>query len=464
MQPPAPLDLWESDPFELTIRDGWAYARGIADDKGQLFILLKAAQRLVEANALPVNLRFACDGEEEIGGHTIVDYLSQDEGRADVAVIFDGLMLRRDLPVFDLATRGLIAFEVKVRTGERDLHSGMYGGAAMNAIHVLMRLFDAVLAGPDGRLPEPLREGIAPPTAEELAEWAKLAPGADELAGQGAQPLDDKAADEFYLRTWAQPSADVNGILGGKPGLRNTTLMLRIEGYRTWGELLYVLKTGQPAFEHIHGKSRWEKLAEDPEDSARFNAAMVELTTRVAQAFVAAYDFTGMDTVVDVAGGNGALLAAVLQSNAEMDGILFDLPAGLAGAVERMNAAGLSGRVRLTEGSFFESVPSGADLYMLKSIIHDWDDAHARKILETCREAMLGEARLVLVERLVPERIGDDENVLATVMSDLHMMVALGGRERTTAEYRELFDAAGLRLTREIPMASDFHAIEAVRA
>src|SRR5207253_2256952 len=162
-------------------------------------------------------------GVDKIGCHTIVDYHSHDEGLADVAVIFDGLMLRRDLPVFDLATRGLIAFEVKVRTGERDLHSGMYGGAAMNAIHVLMRLFDAVLAGPDGRLPEPLREGIAPPTAEELAEWAKLAPGADELTGQGAQPLDDKAADEFYLRTWAQPSADVNGILGGKPGLRNTT-------------------------------------------------------------------------------------------------------------------------------------------------------------------------------------------------------------------------------------------------
>jgi len=260
----------------------------------------------------------------------------------------------------------------------------------------------------------------------------------------------------------ATPVSDM--FRSDRPGLRSTTLMLRTEGYRTWGELLYVLKTGQPAFEHIHGKSRWEKLAEDPEDSARFNAAMVELTTRVAQAFVAAYDFTGMDTVVDVAGGNGALLAAVLQSNAEMDGILFDLPAGLAGAVERMDAAGLSGRVRLTEGSFFESVPSGADLYMLKSIIHDWDDAHARKILETCREAMLGEARLVLVERLVPERIGDDENVLATVMSDLHMMVALGGRERTMAEYRELFDAAGLRLTREIPMASDFHAIEAVRA
>ena len=230
VQPPAPLDKWQSNPFELTVRDEWAYARGIADDKGQLWMLLKGAEQLAAENALPVNIRFACDGEEEIGGHTIVDYLSQDEGRADVAVIFDGLRLRRDLPVFDLATRGLIAFEVKVRTGERDLHSGMYGGAAMNAIHVLMHLFDAVLAGPDGRLPEPLRQGIAPPTAEELAEWAKLAPGADELTGQGAQPLDDKAADEFYLRTWAQPSADVNGILGGKPGLRNTTLSVFASG------------------------------------------------------------------------------------------------------------------------------------------------------------------------------------------------------------------------------------------
>ena len=249
-----------------------------------------------------------------------------------------------------------------------------------------------------------------------------------------------------------------------RPGLRNITLMLSTEGYRTWGDLMYVLRTGQPAFEHIYGRSRWEQLADDPEDSARFNAAMVELTTRVAQAFVAAYDFTGVGTVVDVAGGNGALLAQVLQSNADMDGILFDLPAGLAGAVERIDAAGLTGRVRLMEGSFFESVPSGADLYMLKSIIHDWDDAHARKILETCRKAMRGEARLVLVERLVPERIADDEDALPTFMSDLHMMVALGGRERTTSEYSELFDAAGLRLTREIPMASDFHAIEAVRA
>jgi len=230
VQPPAPLDLWETDPFELTIRDGWAYGRGITDDKGQVFILLKAAEKLAEASALPVNLRFACDGEEEVGGHTIVDYLAVDDRGADAAIIFDGGMLRLDVPVFDLATRGLIAFDVKVATGERDLHSGMYGGAALNAVHALMRCFEAVLAGPDGRLPEPLREGIAAPTAEELSAWAALPPGADELRGQGARPLDVRAEDEFYVRTWAEPSADVNGILGGKPGLRNTTLSVNASG------------------------------------------------------------------------------------------------------------------------------------------------------------------------------------------------------------------------------------------
>jgi len=255
VQPPAPLEQWESDPFVLDIRDEWAYARGITDDKGQVYILLKAAQRLVEANALPVNLRFACDGEEEIGGHTIVDYLAVDDRGADAAIIFDGGMLRMDVPVFDLSTRGLIAFDVKVSTGERDLHSGMYGGAAMNAIHVLMRCFQAVLAGPDGRLPEPLRQGISEPTAEELASWQALPPGADELRGQGATPLDAKAEEEFYLRTWAGSSADVNGILGGKPGLRNTTLSVHASG-----EFTVRLAPGQQV--DVIGKAA-EKLVRD---------------------------------------------------------------------------------------------------------------------------------------------------------------------------------------------------------
>ena len=224
VQPPAPLDLWETEPFTLTIKDDWAYARGVTDDKGQLYILLKAAQKLVEADALPVNLRFASDGEEEIGGTTIVDWIESDTVGANAGIIFDGGMLREDLPAFDLATRGLIAFDVKVKTGERDLHSGMYGGAALNAIHVLMRILDTVLARQNGLLPDRLRQGIATPTPEELNAWEALPPGRDELTSQGAQPLDPNAADQFYIRTFAEPSADVNGIIGGKPGFRNTTL------------------------------------------------------------------------------------------------------------------------------------------------------------------------------------------------------------------------------------------------
>jgi acetylornithine deacetylase/succinyl-diaminopimelate desuccinylase-like protein len=224
VQPPAPLELWDSDPFELDIRGEWAYGRGIADDKGQLWLVLKAAQRLVEAGALPVNLRIAFDGEEEIGGHTIADWIAQDERGADACVIFDGGMLRRDVPTIELATRGLVGVDIKVRTGERDLHSGMYGGVALNAVHVLTRCLDAVLAGPDGRLSEPLRAGIAAPTTEELRAWSQLPPGAEAISDAGAQPLDAKAGEEFYVRTWAEPSTDVNGIIGGKPGVRNTTL------------------------------------------------------------------------------------------------------------------------------------------------------------------------------------------------------------------------------------------------
>jgi acetylornithine deacetylase/succinyl-diaminopimelate desuccinylase-like protein len=224
VQPPAPLELWESDPYELVERDGWVYARGITDDKGQLYVLLKAAELLARDGALPVNLRFACDGEEEIGGTTIVDFLAQDERGADGCIIFDGGMLRQDVPIFDLATRGLVAFDVKVTTGARDLHSGMYGGAALNAVHVLMRCLQSVLARENWLLPDELRVGIVPPTEEELAAWGALPPGGDEMRVQGARALDPQAEEQFYVRTWAEPSADVNGIIGGKPGLRNTTL------------------------------------------------------------------------------------------------------------------------------------------------------------------------------------------------------------------------------------------------
>ena len=228
VQPPDPLDLWESDPFTLEQRGEWLYGRGIVDDKGQLYMLAKAAAELAAAGELPVNVRFACDSEEETGGHQIVDYLAGDERGADAALIFDSGMTTRGVPEFAVATRGLVYFHLTVRTGERDLHSGLFGGAALNALHALTQILDAVRAR-DGRLPEPLRAGIAPPTDEERAAWAGLVLGSQMLTDAAVAPVDPGAAEEFYLRTTAEPALDVNGIAGGSPMLQKTVLPVSAE-------------------------------------------------------------------------------------------------------------------------------------------------------------------------------------------------------------------------------------------
>jgi hypothetical protein len=249
-----------------------------------------------------------------------------------------------------------------------------------------------------------------------------------------------------------------------KPGLRNNALMLAEEGYQSWAEMMYTLRTGKPAFEHIFGKSRWEKLAENPAALEQFNAAMVETSTRVARALIASYDFGEVRSVVDVGGGNGGLLAGVLLAHPEMKGVLVDLPQGLVGARERLDAAGLGDRVSIKEGSFFDEVPSGADLYLLKSIVHDWDDERAVEILKTCRTAMHSRARLALVERQLPELIDNPDVALPSVMTDLQMMLVLGGAERTSSEYRHLMAGAALEMNRVIPIGADFCVFEAVIA
>jgi acetylornithine deacetylase/succinyl-diaminopimelate desuccinylase-like protein len=228
VQPPNPVELWQSDPFEPDVRDGWVFARGIADDKGQLYSVLRAAIDLANEGALPVNIRVASDGEEEIGGDSIVDWVLADERGADVCVIFDGGMESRDVPQFCTGTRGLVAFDLSVKTGQRDLHSGMYGNAALNAIHALMKALGGILPR-NGRLPEPLREGIIPVSPEEQRSWQEIPAGDEMLGGAGATPYDERAADEFWLRTTGESSVDVNGILGGKPGLRNTTTVTSAE-------------------------------------------------------------------------------------------------------------------------------------------------------------------------------------------------------------------------------------------
>jgi acetylornithine deacetylase/succinyl-diaminopimelate desuccinylase-like protein len=224
VQPPAPLDLWESDPFEPEIRDGYLYGRGAVDDKGNSYLLLKAAELLAREGRLPVNVRIAFDGEEETGGHSIVEFLEADERGADACLIFDSGMPREDVPSFDLGTRGLIYFHVRLRSGDRDLHSGMFGGAALNAVHALMQILEAVVAVPDE-----LRAGVVPPTEQERRSWEELTEGADVLADEGARPMDGRAAEEFYLRTLAGPAVDVNGIVGGEPILQKTVLPVAAE-------------------------------------------------------------------------------------------------------------------------------------------------------------------------------------------------------------------------------------------
>jgi acetylornithine deacetylase/succinyl-diaminopimelate desuccinylase-like protein len=224
VQPPEPLDLWDSEPFVLDERDGVLYARGVADDKAHLFQLLKTTELLAAEGTLPVNVHFLLDSEEEIGGTSAQEWLAEYDGGADVALVLDGGYATPELPAFGLGLRGLCYFHVTVRTGERDLHSGLFGGAALNANHALLQALSGVLAGPDGRLPEPLRAGVVPPSAEELDGWRLLPGGAAELAEAGATPMDEGAVDGFYVRTTSKPAVDVHGIASGSPHLVKTVL------------------------------------------------------------------------------------------------------------------------------------------------------------------------------------------------------------------------------------------------
>jgi acetylornithine deacetylase/succinyl-diaminopimelate desuccinylase-like protein len=228
VQPPDPIDLWTSSPFEPTFRDGWLYCRGVADDKGQFWLLLEAARRLAVEGKLPVNLRVLCDAEEEIGGLSAAHWVEQDLRGADACVIFDTAMLARRIPVFNLACRGTAYFHLVVRTGMRDVHSGVFGGAGLNALHALTTVVQAVLPQ-RGRLPEGLRAGVTAVDPGELTSWADLPRGGEVLGAGGVVAADDEAAREFYLRTWAEPSLDVHGIEGGSAHLMKTIVPAQAE-------------------------------------------------------------------------------------------------------------------------------------------------------------------------------------------------------------------------------------------
>jgi acetylornithine deacetylase/succinyl-diaminopimelate desuccinylase-like protein len=237
VQPPGPDELWTTPPFEPVVRDGNLYARGASDDKGNLFMLVAAVQRLAAAGDLPVRTSFVVDGEEESGGTSALDHLAADAEPALATLIFDSPMIGPGRPSLCTGVRGMLYRRVRVRTARGDGHSGLYGGAALNAAHALVEMLAAV-APRDGRLPLPLYAGVAPAGAAEVAAWDDLPPGAEALAAAGLRPADPGAADGFYMRTVASPSLDVHGLACGEPSAVKTsipsdavaTLSLRLAG------------------------------------------------------------------------------------------------------------------------------------------------------------------------------------------------------------------------------------------
>jgi hypothetical protein len=236
--------------------------------------------------------------------------------------------------------------------------------------------------------------------------------------------------------------------------IRNLTLLFCGEGvWENWTHLSDSVRTGQPVYELLGKSGPFEDMAEDPEFSAIFNEAMSEGTRQAAPGVAAAYDFSQFHTVVDVGGGDGTLLAAILQSAAGLRGILVDLPTGLEIAPKRLADAGVADRCEIVANDIFESVPEGGDAYLLKSVIHDWHDERATTILRNCRRVMPADGKLLVLEGVLPGRIDTSPETLGTVLvGDLNMLVSAGGRERTEAEFGSLLEAAGFRLNTILPV------------
>jgi hypothetical protein len=226
-----------------------------------------------------------------------------------------------------------------------------------------------------------------------------------------------------------------------------------------WGNLLHSVRTGQSASGESDG---FAGLKHDEQAALVFNRAMAELTRLVAAEVVRCYRFDGMRRIVDVGGGYGALLAAVLQAQPGAQGVLLDLPHAIEGARAHLSAAGLTGRCELVAGDFFESVPGGADAYLLKAVVHDWDDERARLILRNCRRAIPRHGRLLLIERIVPARFEPCWLHHAIARVDLTMLVGFTGRERTEAEFRDLLGASGFRLAGITATSLEYGVIEAL--
>jgi hypothetical protein len=242
------------------------------------------------------------------------------------------------------------------------------------------------------------------------------------------------------------------------PGsLRGFVMLIGHQSFwSSWGHLLHSVRTGESAFRRIHRMTLWEYWADHPEEAAVFDVAMTSLSSGVVDAVVRSYDFSGIGVLLDVGGGEGVLLAAILAANPSLRGILFDQPDVVRTAGALLERAGVADRCEVVSGSFFETVPAGADACLLKSVIHDWDDETAIEILRACRSAMDEGGKLLVVERVI--RPANDPD--PAKFSDLNMLVIPGGRERTAEDFERLYDEAGFELSGILRTGSPYNIIE----
>jgi hypothetical protein len=246
------------------------------------------------------------------------------------------------------------------------------------------------------------------------------------------------------------------------PGsLRSTAMVYGDEMlWRAYGQMSYAIRTGRPAFEHVHGQPFYDYLGEHPRSAMLFNDAMTGFSEIESSAIIAVCDVSQTRTVVDVGGGQGALMEALLHAHAHLEAVIFDISGPTADTQRNFAVADIAKRARFIQGDFFTGVPEGGDIYFLKSILHNWDDSAAAAILRKCRDAMSKHARLLVAERVIPLGNLPSESKLF----DINMLVTTGGRERTEPEYASLFRAAGMQLTKVTPTTSHLSLVEGVRS
>ena len=301
-----------------------------------------------------------------------------------------------------------------------------------------------------------------PQTADELAEKTGAHPDALARLLRGLATLDllrSHPEGKYELTAMGEMLAERS-----KNSMRSWALWCGAYNWPVWGNLLYTIRTGKSARAMLSGTEAFGLIESDPQAAVIFDRAMAELTHLSAGSIVRSYDFSPFKTIVDVGGGTGALLEAILRSNPGVEGVLFDRDHAIEGAKERFAEDGLKDRVKLVTGDFFASIHPGADAYLLKSVIHDWDDSDAAQILSNCLAAMNRQGTLLLVERVLPDAVEPTDDHRAAARADLHMLVALGARERTETQFRTLLETSGFRLRRTLAAGMGLSLLESAPA